>query len=266
MERLLTDVEEYLAFEAPAKTGPDCDFICRILSEVAPPPAEILDLGCGTGRHALDLAGHGYSVTGVDRSPERVAYASAQAEALYLRNCQFITADLLELDLCKQFSAAICLFNTFSLFTSNDAAVRLFRNIRDHLNVDGIWIVHLYSMWPAIAAGTLDGGEYEAVMECDGVTRSVTGRHIISNLNNTYEHHRRIHDSKDARTTVREEVVRQRMFTPNEIDLLCRLTGLQIQSVYDGMDPDRRIADFKAPIDDPSGELVFCLARQEGSE
>ena len=30
----------------------------------------VLDLGCGTGQHAIRLARRGYEVTGVDRSPE----------------------------------------------------------------------------------------------------------------------------------------------------------------------------------------------------
>ena len=40
----------------------------------------ILDLGCGTGQHALRLARRGYEVTGVDRSPEMLSIARVKAE------------------------------------------------------------------------------------------------------------------------------------------------------------------------------------------
>lgn len=37
------------------------------------PDAALLDAGCGTGRYALELARLGFRVTGLDRSPERLA-------------------------------------------------------------------------------------------------------------------------------------------------------------------------------------------------
>jgi 2-polyprenyl-3-methyl-5-hydroxy-6-metoxy-1,4-benzoquinol methylase len=37
--------------------------------------ARILDVGCGTGRHAIELARHGYSVTGIDLSASQLARA-----------------------------------------------------------------------------------------------------------------------------------------------------------------------------------------------
>lgn len=40
---------------------------------------KVLDLACGFGRHALEFARRGYDVTGVDITPEYVAYANEQA-------------------------------------------------------------------------------------------------------------------------------------------------------------------------------------------
>jgi 2-polyprenyl-3-methyl-5-hydroxy-6-metoxy-1,4-benzoquinol methylase len=42
------------------------------------PPAAVLDAGCGTGRYAVELARHGFVVTGVDRSLELLAEAAAR--------------------------------------------------------------------------------------------------------------------------------------------------------------------------------------------
>src|SRR5437016_12854634 len=45
------------------------------------PPRRILDLPCGQGRHAIELARRGYEVTGVDLSPYMLAVAKERAEA-----------------------------------------------------------------------------------------------------------------------------------------------------------------------------------------
>jgi SAM-dependent methyltransferase len=41
----------------------------------------ILDVGCGTGRHAIELARRGYQVVGIDLSANQVAYAREKARA-----------------------------------------------------------------------------------------------------------------------------------------------------------------------------------------
>ena len=44
--------------------------------------ATILDIGCGTGRHAVELAKRGYNVTGIDLSVSQIDKARAKALAL----------------------------------------------------------------------------------------------------------------------------------------------------------------------------------------
>lgn len=62
----------------------ECDMIEVLLAEFGTvrPARRLLDLGCGTGNHAILLAARGYSVTGIDRSPAMIARARAKAAAL----------------------------------------------------------------------------------------------------------------------------------------------------------------------------------------
>ena len=76
----------------------------RELAEAAGGP--ILDLGCGTGRVALDLASRGHDVTALDSEPEflRVLVARAREQGVRVKTA---VADARALALGRQFALAI---------------------------------------------------------------------------------------------------------------------------------------------------------------
>jgi protein-L-isoaspartate O-methyltransferase len=71
----------------------------RTLSELVPPGSEVLELGCGPGRHALGMASLGYSVTGVDLDPAVLTQARANATAVGAERTRFVAGDMDRLDL-----------------------------------------------------------------------------------------------------------------------------------------------------------------------
>lgn len=79
------------------------------------PGARILDLCCGVGRHALELARRGCRVTGVDRTAEYLALAREQAAAEGL-DVEWVQADMREFVRPQAFDAAINLFTSFGYF------------------------------------------------------------------------------------------------------------------------------------------------------
>ena len=60
-------------------------------------PGKALDLGCGTGKHAVYLASHGWKVTGVDFVPRALAVARDRAAAAQV-DVQFLEGDVTRLD------------------------------------------------------------------------------------------------------------------------------------------------------------------------
>jgi cyclopropane fatty-acyl-phospholipid synthase-like methyltransferase len=73
-----------------------------------PPNSRILDMGCGTGRHAVELARRGYRVTGVDISSGMLAEAEMAARKAGVE-VEWIHADATTFKSTKQYDAAICL-------------------------------------------------------------------------------------------------------------------------------------------------------------
>jgi len=77
---------------------------------------EIIDVGCGTGEHAMLFASSGYKVLGIDSAPLAIEKARAKASQRGSK-AEFVVADALHLDvLHRKFDAAIDsgLFHVFS--------------------------------------------------------------------------------------------------------------------------------------------------------
>lgn len=70
--------ELFLADQDNDKTASEVEFLATILpSRVG---ARVLDVCCGYGRHAIPLAGRGYTVLGIDRDPEVIWRAQHRCE------------------------------------------------------------------------------------------------------------------------------------------------------------------------------------------
>ncbi len=67
------------------------EFLARAESEAA--PGKALDVGCGTGDHAIELARRGWLVTGVDSVPQAIAKAKDKASAAGV-NVTFVPGDV----------------------------------------------------------------------------------------------------------------------------------------------------------------------------
>jgi ubiquinone/menaquinone biosynthesis C-methylase UbiE len=87
-------------------TSGECDFIERELDHDT--TLKILDVGCGTGRHSIELSRRGYSVMGVDLSESLLARAREKAGQANLR-IDFFRNDARDLPFENEFDAAIML-------------------------------------------------------------------------------------------------------------------------------------------------------------
>ena len=75
----------------------------------------MLDVGCGYGRHAMELAARGFHVVGLDLSTPLLVRGGEEANRRGLE-INFVRGDMRELDFDAQFDAAYCLFSTFGYF------------------------------------------------------------------------------------------------------------------------------------------------------
>lgn len=122
--------ETYLAADRPTltarRTRAEVDFAERVLG--LRPGARVLDVPCGFGRHAAELARRGYRAVGVDLSPLMLREARrAHRENGRLR---FVRADMRRLAYRAEFDALICLYTSFGYFSERENVAALRRMAR----------------------------------------------------------------------------------------------------------------------------------------
>lgn len=87
-------------------TVKEVDFLIKELN--LPTGSRILDMGCGTGRHSIELAKRGYKVTGVDLSSGMLSQAITTAKEAKVK-VEWVQSDATRYKSKKPFDAAICL-------------------------------------------------------------------------------------------------------------------------------------------------------------
>ena len=95
------------------------------------PPRRIVEFGCGVGWLSLLLARRGYTVVGVDLSPDAIAAARTQAAAQHIHGAEFVVADYEEFSAAEPFDCAL-FYDSLHHAEDEQAAVRCaHRSLRD---------------------------------------------------------------------------------------------------------------------------------------
>jgi SAM-dependent methyltransferase len=142
----------------------------REIAEQAAGP--VLDLGCGTGRVALDLASRGHDITGLDSDPDLVEAFCARARAQGMR-VDGMTADARSFDLGRTFPLVISPMQVVQLLGGPDGRAQMFGAVRRHLDDGATFAVALANPFDGVPDEDV-GPPLPDVREVDGWVYSST--------------------------------------------------------------------------------------------
>ncbi len=132
---LYRDFDAYGAEPYTQNTCSEVDFMEQVMA--GDRSLAILDVGCGNGRHSLELARRGYSVLGVDLSACMLGQGRRVAASEQLP-VPFVCGDARELPFERRFEVAIMLCEgAFSLMESDEMDLLILKNIARALEPGG---------------------------------------------------------------------------------------------------------------------------------
>ena len=199
----------------PAVVEPTVDFLAELAGD-----GRALELGIGTGRIALPLAARGVEVHGIELSRAMVDRLRAKpgGEGIGVAIGDFSTARV-----DGTFRLAYLVFNTISNLTTQAAQVACFRNVAQHLEPGGCFVIEvgvpdLRRLPPGERFVVFDGREtHWGIDEYD-----VANQGLIS-------HHFQIADAK-----VEKSSGPFRYVWPAELDLMAQLAGMELRERWAG--------------------------------
>ena len=201
----------------------------------------ILDIGCGTGKHASLLVDKGYVLHGVDMSPQMISIAKKNLKQK--KNLSFSLSTISNLNLKKKFDVIISVFHVMSYQTKNNELIKAFEIVKKHLNGGGIFI---FDFWygPAVLTD-LPVNSIKRLKHRD-MKISRFGKPYIKPQTNTIDMKYSIlmENKKSKKIKKKKEIHRLRYFFDTELELICRRLKFKILKKYEWMSLKK--PDFKS--------------------
>ena len=222
--RVLRVPEDYFGEDIAARYDDDegwmfdaahIDAVVDFLAELAGDGAA-LELGIGTGRIALPLAGRGIPVHGIDLSEAMVARLRAKpgGDGIPVTIGDFATTRV-----DGTFSLAYLVFNTIMNLTTQDEQVACFENAARHLEPGGCFVIEVGV--PALQR--LPPGESFQPFHV-GESHVGIDEYDVANQGLVSHHYNRTEDA-----TFRRSSGPFRYVWPSELDLMARIAGMTLR-------------------------------------
>lgn len=215
-------------------TENEVQFICR---ECELKRGDVLfDFGCGQGRHSLELAKRGIAVVGIDYIDKNIEIANRKKDEQGIKTAEFILGDCRGITLNAKAEAAICLYDVIGTYAENEENIKIIKNIAHHLKQGGIALISVMNFHLTYAQA-----KHKFILRDNpNALLTLKPSNIMETTGNVFDPDYYLVDTESGIVYRREQfkhgralpvelIVRDKRFTINEIESICRESGLIIE-------------------------------------
>ncbi|ERJ27047.1 class I SAM-dependent DNA methyltransferase [Campylobacter concisus] len=193
----------------------------------------LLDMGCGTGKHAELLCEKGYKVHGIDLSQDMLKIANKRKIGKEDR-LDFSHSSIQNLNIDKKFDVITSLFHVMSYQNTNSELLKVFEIAKKHLNTHGIFI---FDFWYGPAVLTDLPVTRIKRLEDKNIKITRLAEPIIYAQRNIVDvnYDIFIEDKISKKVVEKKELHKMRYFFDTELEFICETVGLKILKKYEWM-------------------------------
>lgn len=200
----------------------ECDFIEKEIDYNR--ATRILDIGCGTGRHSIELARRGYPVVGIDLSESLLQRAKEKASERKLK-IEFQKHDARNLPFLQEFGLVIMVCEgAFPLMETDEMNYKILQNAANALLPDGkLILTTLNALFPLFHSvkDFLDSSANEGDAKCDSLSFDLM----------TFREHSSLRVEDDLGNK-KELQCNERYYSPSEITWLLKTLNFKTVDIY----------------------------------
>lgn len=206
----------------------EAETVDKLLKRYGSQIKRIVNFGCGTGKHDMELAKLGYQCKGIDLSPLMIEIARQNSD-LNGNRVDFEVADVRNYETEQKYDAVISLFHVMSYQNTNEDILKAFRSARKSLNsnAEGYF---LFDVW--YGPGVLSDKPCVRVKEIEDDENKLIriARPIMHDKENVVDVNYEvliIHKQSGKVQTI-NEVHKMRYFFRPELEMLLKESGFEL--------------------------------------
>lgn len=221
----------------------ECDLIDEAITRFQTKPVKsLIDVGCGTGTHAIELASRGYQVTGVDLSQAMLDHASRKVITKDLTFIpEFIRGDIRSFALNRKYDLAIMMFAVIGYLSDNEDVLSGLQNIRRHLNTGALFFCDFWYGPSVLSSRPMDRTR---IVETGDKRVIRAGKTVLNTESHTADVTFNLWTLQgDKVISEAEETHKMRYFFPQEFILMLSICGFKIKSLTAFPSLDEKLSD-----------------------
>jgi SAM-dependent methyltransferase len=194
------------------------EYILSVMKKHAEQPGLILELGCGTGRFGSKFSNDGYTIYGIDKSPDMLLVAKTRA----FLNFRIFCADITRFHVAKKMDFIFSVHDTMNYLLDNTDIHNMLHCVRAAMHERSIFMFDITT-------------EHNILKNFDGKTSNYSFKNSSVRWSNRYDAQRKLVYStlrfnRAGGTTTEEHV--QRIYPVDEMRRLVTESGLDVLGIY----------------------------------